>query len=164
MRLYSIIASKILLLALSGAATGQPLSQRSPLDQAKNYASIVKASVSICPIAITNLGLALRLKQLDPKNPLGKTPTEVATELDNCAKNELASLPTLKAAQVDKNASALSEKCKSALDELHISAMVHYENFAADPSELLPVMERRINSESSQLRNQASRAILLCGS
>ena len=163
MRMTSSTMATTLALLLCSAANAQPISQRSPIEQAKSYASLVRTTVGLCPIVITNLSLALRLKQLDPQNPLGKTPREVAAELDSCAKKELVSLPTLKAERVDKNAASIPEKCKVALDELHISVMVHFENFAAEPSEPLPMMDSRVGSESSQLRNQASRVLLLCG-
>lgn len=157
------IALGIFTMLVSSFVSAQTAATRTPLEQAKSYANLIRISIENCPRSITNLGLALQLKRLDPNNPLGKTPAEVAAKIDECAKGELASLPQLKRERVDQYAKAISERCKNSLDDLHIAVMVYYENFAADMSELLPVLERRVTNEANQLRNQASRAILVCG-
>jgi len=158
--------SSLCALALFFVSTthAQPISKGSPVEQAAEFAELIRIGVSACVMNVSILTFARDINKKDPSNPTGMSASAVSESLQKCTKTSLSGMPRMKAERIDNNAASLPKQCKTSIDSLYVAYVAHLENFAADRTESLQALERRVKVEAQQIRNQATQARISCSS
>jgi hypothetical protein len=136
--------------AITTGAAGQEAPRR-PASAGASYAQTVRVVVDTCLIANDLNIVRFKLREISAD--------QVAIGEQECPAEQARVLSEL---QSRMTAGSMEPACQKLVTDLHLAAMVFFDNYVRGPAEPVVEWRRRISQGSAEIKAQASRARIGC--